>query len=213
MIHLYAFAEGLPALPAVTGVADAPLERIDVDGVVAVFSRHERAELGQTRELALAHGTVIGALDEGAQAVLPVRFGERFDGVEELRAAVRERRIGLDEALARVRGCAEIGLRVLGADAVDRAPATTGAEYMRRLQDSDASSRVAHDLHRRLEVLSRDARITSGVGDRLRAAYLVPRARLDAVRQVVETWTAAHPDVSLVCTGPWAPYSFASEAA
>ena len=213
MIHLYAFTDDVPALPSVAGLAGAPLERIEVDGVAAIFSRHETDELGETRELALAHGTVVGALETDRHAVLPVRFGERFAEVEDLHAAVRERRAGLEDAFARVRGCVEIGLRVLAADSVDRPRATTGIDYMRRLQDSDASSRVAHDLHRELEQLSRDARITSGAGDRLRAAYLVPRGRLDAVRQVVEAWTAEHPDVSLVCTGPWAPYSFASEVA
>jgi hypothetical protein len=213
MIHLYAFADDLQALPAVPGLAGAPLERIDVDGVVAIFSRHETGELGETRDLALAHGTVIGALDGDTEAVLPVRFGERFGDVEHLRAAVRGRRAELDEAFARVRGCAEIGLRVLGTAPVDRQPVASGVDYMRRLHASDASSRVTQDLHRELERLSRDARITSGLGDRLRAAYLVPRSRLEEVRQVVETWTAEHPDVSLVCTGPWAPYSFASEAA
>jgi len=212
VIHLYAFARELPALPTATGLSDAPLERVDVGGIAAIFTTHGHDELGPSRELALIHGRVITLLHANTHEVLPVRFGERFSAVEELRAALGERRLELEASFARVSGCVEIGLRVLDERPAERRPARTGTEYMRALQTSGAGSRDAEDAHRRLEALSRAARVGSRTGESFCASYLVPRSRLDEVRKVIERWTAEHPDVPLVCTGPWAPFSFAMEA-
>lgn len=210
MIHLYAFAHGLSAPPAANGLRGAPLERVDVDGIAAIYSRHEGDGLAEaTRDLALAHGSVISAVDASAEAVLPVRFGERFGEVADLRAAVRARRSALEASLARVAGCAEIGLRVLGSEP-EHEPAATGTEYMQRLRA--AGTGPAPALHRALEALSRDVRISPRAGHLLSASYLVPRDRLDEVRHVVETWTAEHRDIPVICTGPWAPFTFATEA-
>ena len=43
----------------------------------------------------------------------------------------------------------------------------------------------------------------------LSAAYLVPRDGVDDFRGEVVKLERAHPDLALVCTGPWPPYSFA----
>jgi hypothetical protein len=212
VIHLYAFARKLPALPTATGLADTPLERVDVGGIAAIFTTHGHDELEPSRDLALVHGRVITLLDTHAHDVLPVRFGERFGDVEQLRAAVGERRLELEASFARVSGCVEIGLRLLDERRAEPRPASTGTEYMRALQASGAGNRDAEDAHRRLEALSRAARVSSRPGESFCASYLVPRSRVAEVRQVVERWTAEHPDVALVCTGPWAPFSFAMEA-
>src|SRR5207248_8497011 len=71
MIHVYAFAEHLGALPAVDGLDGAPLERIDVDGVAAVFSRRTgTSEAAARREHAIVHGNVIEAIAAAAETVL-----------------------------------------------------------------------------------------------------------------------------------------------
>ena len=43
----------------------------------------------------------------------------------------------------------------------------------------------------------------------LDAAYLVPRARAGRFTDAVADFQARRPEVTVVCTGPWAPYSFA----
>jgi hypothetical protein len=45
----------------------------------------------------------------------------------------------------------------------------------------------------------------------LNAAYLVARADVAAFREAVARLEHA-PGVTVVCTGPWPPYSFATEA-
>ena len=47
----------------------------------------------------------------------------------------------------------------------------------------------------------------------LRAAYLVDRAHVDAFVAAVRALQREHAGLSVLCTGPWPPYSFAEEPA
>ena len=49
-------------------------------------------------------------------------------------------------------------------------------------------------------------------GRQVHLIYLVPEDAVPEFRGVVERLQAAHPDLGLVCTGPWPPYSFATAA-
>jgi len=45
------------------------------------------------------------------------------------------------------------------------------------------------------------------------AAFLVPRDRLASFQAIVGRIADAHPELALLCTGPWPPYSFVSASA
>jgi hypothetical protein len=62
---------------------------------------------------------------------------------------------------------------------------------------------AGHATERRL-----DAEPADRVG--VSAAFLVPRERLASFRRMVGLLADAHPDLALLCTGPWPPYSFVS---
>jgi hypothetical protein len=158
---------------------------------------------------------VVDALARSA-AVLPARFGLSFADEEALERTVRERRDELEAALERVRGCVELGLRVLAPEP-DGAPVEpeSGGDYLRaRLRETEERERLALGLHETLEGRARDARRSPPQGRwLLSAAYLVPAGGVDDFRGAVEELESAHPELALVCTGPWPPYSFAPEAA
>jgi hypothetical protein len=215
VIHVYAFADGLRALPSVEGLDGAPLEQLSVDGVTTVFSRRDQPTLEPVRERALVHGEVIDALMRQASAVLPVRFGEAVADETALAASVHDRADALRRGFARVRDCVEIGLRVWGAN--PDIAASTGAEYMqaRRALEQDRRE-IVDGLHRALVALARDARVDERPlqgREQLLAAYLVPRSSVDELQAVVDAFAARHPGLTVVCTGPWAPFSFAEEGA
>jgi hypothetical protein len=196
MIHLYAFADGLRDLPAVEGLDSAPLESRRLDGLDAVFSRRDHESTGESLHAdAVVHGKVVEALVDRAAAVLPVRFGELSPDDEALARAVRERAAGLRRGLDHVRGCVEIGVRISSVDAI---VATTGTEYMRLRREASGQ-----ELHAQLRRLAREAR--SGAES---AVYLVPRETLATVRDCAQRFARGHPQLTVVCTGPWAPYSF-----
>ena len=40
------------------------------------------------------------------------------------------------------------------------------------------------------------------------ASYLVATRNVPAFRKAVDALEEAHPELTIVCTGPWPPYSF-----
>jgi hypothetical protein len=194
LIELYAFACGIHGLP--DGCRAAQLGH-----VAAVFG----SAGGETRDDAVRHGLVVQALLETCDAVLPVRFGERFGDVTELVAAVTPRVHELEDRLAAVDGCVELAVRAARAEQA----VPDGAAYMRAgLQ----ATRAASALHALLEDRARAAVVTQSplLHD---ACYLVARDDVDDFAARVAAYGAEHPELSLVCTGPWAPASFVEAAA
>ena len=209
MIHLYAFTHAGEPLPAVVGIGGGELETCALDGIAAVVSN---VETGSGREAVVAHGLAVEALREAAPAVLPVRFGERFADRSALRDAVGPRIKTLRAGLARVEGCAEFGVRMVIERTADGArQAADGSTYMRaRLASLERADAVAAELHRPLARCARATVLAPGAHHA--AAYLVRNEARPAFEQVLAGFISAHPEVTVVCTGPWAPYSFAGDA-
>ena len=194
MIELFAFACGVRGLPDDCAAAQ-------LGAVAAVFGPAG----GDTRDDAIRHGLVVQSLVETCAAVLPVRFGERFTDASALVDAVTPRLRELEDRLAAVDGCVELAVRVARAGE-DRGD---GAAYMRAgLQ----ATRSASTLHAVLQERSRAAVVAQSplLHD---ACYLVARDDVDDFARRVAAYGAEHPELSLVCTGPWAPASFAEAAA
>ena len=80
-----------------------------------------------------------------------------------------------------------------------------------RLRDVARAEVLAADIHAPLAERARAATRSSSVGTTalLHAAYLVPRAEVDAFRGAVDDAQGRYGELSFACTGPWPPYSFA----
>jgi Gas vesicle synthesis protein GvpL/GvpF len=206
VIYLYAIAEELDGLPDVRGVDGARLARRSVEGLDLVVS--ESAEVDASEEAVLAHARVVEALVERSAALLPARFGRGFRDEDALREAIEGRAASLREALAQVRGCVEVGVRVVAPEPAAAPAAESGRAYMEALQ---ARVEEAGRLHEPLAALARAATRTVGATPRLllSGAYLVEPAALEGFRRRVSELEAAHPELTFVTTGPWPPYSFA----
>jgi hypothetical protein len=185
MIHLYAFARGPREL-------EAGLETRPFGNVVAVVGGDEADPL--------QHGLVVESLLDRADAVLPVRFGERFETEDELAGAVAPRLEALEAQLDHVAGCVEVGLRIVSrGEPVD---SDDGAAYMQaRLHEQLA----AEEVHAALAAQARDS-----VRTNRDAGYLVARADVEGFSHTVQRLLESQPGLDALCTGPWAPYSFAA---
>lgn len=185
MIHLYAFARGLRELEE--GLEARPFGR-----VVAV--------IGASEPDPLQHGLVVERLIDRTEAVLPVRFGQRFESGDDLAGAIAPRLEALERQLDHVAGCVEVGVRIVPRG--EAADGEDGAAYMRaRLREQLA----ADEVHRALAAVARDSVQTSRD-----AGYLVARADIAAFSLAVERLLESQPALDVLCTGPWAPYSFAA---
>jgi hypothetical protein len=213
MIHVYAFTVATAAVPDVTGIDGAVPRAVGIGDVAAVVGDVDAGS--DSHERVLAHGMVVEALARACDAVLPVRFGERFPSDAALVEAVRDRAAALRRRLDLVRGHVELGVTARVAMPAQAVTATSGAEYMRRHAEAAAAeTSMLAPLERELRALSSDAAARQAhPGDGVhRHAFLVPRERLAEFRACVDRFAAAHPDVDVLCTGPWPPYSFAGAA-
>jgi hypothetical protein len=216
MLYLYAFSSAPTRLPATVGIAGTQLSLEPFDGIEAVVSVLEDGGIERSEESVLAHARVVDELAAANDAVVPARFGRGFSDRDSLRSGVRERGAELRAALERVRGCVELGLRVLAPAEEEPAAPASGREYMlARLERARRDERAAEELHRPLASIakssSRSLRATPQL--LLSAAYLVRRGDVERFREAVRAQQEKHSALSFACTGPWPPYSFATAEA
>jgi Gas vesicle synthesis protein GvpL/GvpF len=152
---------------------------------------------------------VVEALMEDRD-LLPVRYGTRLGNERAAARALEDRHEELARALERVRGAVELSVRALRAREDEPEAASSGSEYLRARARTAAA---AAELHQPLSAVARMSirRPASLPTEVLRAAYLVDRGAIDGFTSLVRRLDAANPEVQLLCTGPWPPYSFAEQ--
>jgi len=181
-------------------------------------------------DIAVAHESVVEHLSRArATTVIPMKLFTMFSTADRAVASVKSRRKELAAVAARVRGCAEWGVRVTkratsGSRSARTARAASGADFLaakKRARD-DAREAVALALdaaEQALKTLAAVARAThrrdtepEGVvtPPLLDAAFLVPASRRAkfkaAARRAAADCAGAGAEMTL--TGPWPPYNF-----
>jgi hypothetical protein len=140
------------------------------------------------------------------RALLPVRYGTVVEDERAAAEAVAGRDAELAGRLERVRGAVELAVRAQPAEA-EQAPAG-GVKF---IQTRRAAEDAARKLHERLAAAAREAVLQPG-RELLRGAYLVPRDGVEDIVALVRALQEQRPELLLVCTGPWPPYSFSRGA-
>ena len=121
------------------------------------------------------------------RALLPVRYGTRVEDDAAAAAAVAPREQELAAALDRVRGAVEVSVRAV--------------------ENGDPEPGAAERVHERLSGAAREHARHDGP-ELLRSAYLVDRREVDGFVATVRDLQHDEPGLSILCTGPWPPYSF-----
>jgi hypothetical protein len=203
VIELYAVTDKAAPPPG------DPLRKVAVGGLALVYAPAGADDLSAER--LWEHERVIEQLMETGD-LLPVRYGTRVRDEAAAAQALQMHHGELAQALERVRGAVELSVRVADAKtALPRSRARTGAEYLRaRASEAAARASAAKSVHEPLAQLARAStqRSDRGDGDLLRAAYLVERASVERFLERVANVQAEHPELRLLCTGPWPAYSF-----
>ena len=219
-VYLYAITDQHDAaLPPGGGLDGAPLATVLHRRLAAVVSAQDPGAVKPTERALWQHESVCEALMEGG-AVLPARFGAMFSDEEQLRGELARRYEEFVRTLERVSGCVELGVRVVGRTRPPSAgpnPSETarpGTVYLRgRLDERREVEALADAVHERLAPLSSatSTRVAATGGLVLTGAYLVGRDQIAEFRRRVQRLEHERPDVSILCTGPWPPYSFVDD--
>ena len=229
-LYLYAITDRPDRpLPDQAGLDDAPLAQIVWRDIAAVVSAQDRAHLSATPDQIWRHEDVLESLMRD-RTVLPVRFATRPAARQLIGDMLSAAYPGFVQDIERVRDHVEIGMRflmaepTLGAEDVLAAPAHPGgpgSAYLRRRLAQEVALRhrqrarltIVRDICRLLAKHASASRLDDGPDDRASAAFLVPRDRVAPFREVVGEAAHAHPELALLCTGPWPPYSFVDAGA
>ncbi|MFJ3659254.1 GvpL/GvpF family gas vesicle protein [Streptomyces sp. NPDC090119] len=249
LVYVYAVARDDAALaeraPRLGGLGTAP-RLLTTGGLAALVSDVPEEEFGTdalTRQLedldrletiARAHHGLI----ESAAAhttVLPLRMTTVYRDETRVREVLTERADAFTEALARLQGHVELGVKVFAEpddvqeeirpEAGDAEEASPGRAYLqrrraqrhRRRDTYEAAGATAGRVARSAAGLARatvshrvqqGALATSRGENVANDAYLVPAAEADRFRSAMAELSAPERGVRVEVTGPWAPYSF-----
>ena len=222
MLYVYAIVEGgKVALPG-SGLEARALEAQSHHKLVIVFSRHA-ARIAPSPESLWRHERVVESLMRD-HTLLPSRFGTMVSDEDALRDAVAANAAELSAGLQRVRGCVELGLRVLWpheqtspSNSSSNHYASGRAYMLSRLEEEHRRKRIEQEasslfdrLDKQLAPLARDStrRRSSAPQWTLSAAYLVKRDEVERFRERLRDVRTLLPDLRVLCTGPWPPYNF-----
>jgi hypothetical protein len=187
-----------------------PLHAVPLGDLAAICAPAEEREI--TPDTLWRHEQVVEALMEDRD-LLPVRFGTRLDDDAAAARSLAGRGAEFKRALERVRGAVELSVRAVFIDTAGRVEPTaeSGADYLRlKRRITAAQETVASAVHEPLRALARAHALRSPrpPAEALRAAYLVERDAVGRFTGLVAQLDEQHPELRLLCTGPWPPYSF-----
>jgi Gas vesicle synthesis protein GvpL/GvpF len=200
--YLYAVVEGLPSgwRPPPPVVGDR-VERRTLTGLVVLVSAASIVPPATPTTLALHHDVVASALD--AEGLVPFRYGTALRAADVDGWLVRERP-ALDGALAGVRGCVEMSVKLLRLDATPTgaAPLHGGADERRLRELAEQIVERAALAHWRYRPAGTAGNVVASV------AFLLPRSELADFLARIAPVASRAVGVAVVPTGPWPAYSF-----
>lgn len=221
VLYLYALVAEEPSAPLGQGIEGEPL-RLLHDGEIAAVIGELASRPVPGEAILQAQDAVVRRLAGRFGALLPARFGETFADEAALAKRLAAQSASLAEALALVRGCVQMTLRVFGdPEPIAEAPEPAGGPGKRYLEAQRRESELARSLpeidalREALRPLLRAERIERNATGRLlgTAYHLVPQGETGAYLAVLEGARERLGGRRVAASGPWPPYAFGPEPA
>jgi hypothetical protein len=172
----------------------------------------------------LEHARVVSACFRHG-TVLPFRFGTIFDSDEALRQAVRTNRRAFGRSVARLRGKAEMHLKLVVRDGSLRdamtdvqLPDTVGGEYLIKLREKASRERerqtkaraLSVQVHKMFNPLEEEisCKRVNTDGMLIDIAHLIDSKAIEKYQNRYSTAAKQLKNCELSVSGPWPPYHF-----
>jgi hypothetical protein len=210
---LYAVADCDPSDVAGAGLDGARLEAVTDGRLTAVFSEHPQSAHAPTAERLWRYERVIEAL-MNRHAIVPMRYGSSMADRREVASMLHERHDAFAAAVERVKGKVEVSVHADYRHPPPADPAPSGREYMLgQVERHRRAATLGEHLHGLTTLVQASRmRLLKAPSAGVQAAYLVQAEHVSAFAERVSELSRTLPEVDLVCTGPWPPYTFAEEA-
>ena len=209
------------AMESVTGISGNQIFLYPASDLAVVVSEHNPLE-NLDQKAAMEHARVIGECFK-LSTVLPFRFGTVFADDDTLRRSVRSNQRQFLSNVERLRGKAEMHLKVVLDDcgcqqhrpvALER----VGKEYLSSLRESATRQRerqtkaraVSVQMHRMFSPLDEEisCRRTDSGKMLLDIAHLIDNKGIERYQNKYSSATQQLKDCRMQLSGPWPPYHF-----
>lgn len=211
-------------LEGVQGVNGATVLGYPSGEFAVIVSEYDRNTASLDEKAVLEHARVV-SLCFRTSTVLPFRFGTIFDTEDALRQAVRANRRAFGQSVARLRGKAEMHLKLVVRDGslkqamVDiQLPDTVGSDYLCKLREKASRERErqtkaralsvqVHKLFNPLEEEVSCKRVAAD-GMLIDIAHLIDSKSVEKYQNRYSTAAKQLKNCELAISGPWPPYHF-----
>jgi hypothetical protein len=211
-------------LEGIQGVNGAAILSYPSGDFSVVVSEYERNQDKLEEKHVLEHARVVSVCFRTG-TVLPFRFGTIFDTEDALRQAVRANRRAFGQSVAKLRGKAEMHLKVLVRSGTLREamaevvlPDTVGGEYLVKLREKASKDRErqtkaralsvqVHKLFNPLEEEISCKRVSSD-GMLIDIAHLIDSKSVEKYQNRYSSAAKQLKNCELLISGPWPPYHF-----
>jgi Gas vesicle synthesis protein GvpL/GvpF len=211
-------------MEGVQGVNNAPVLSYPSGEFAVIVSEYERDGVKLEEKHVLEHAHVVSVCFRSG-TVLPFRFGTIFDTDEALRQAVRGNRRAFGQSVERLRGKAEMHIKLLVRDgsltqalAQVTLPDTVGGEYLIKLREKASRERerqtkaraLSVQVHKMFNPLEEDIsckRVDSN-GMLIDIAHLIDSKHVEKYQNRYSSAARQLKNCEVAISGPWPPYHF-----
>jgi len=211
-------------MEGVQGVNNAPVLSYPSGEFAVIVSEYERDGVKLEEKHVLEHAHVVSVCFRTG-TVLPFRFGTIFDTDDALRQAVRGNRRAFGQSVERLRGKAEMHIKLLVRDgsltqalAQVTLPDTVGGEYLIKLREKASRERerqtkaraLSVQVHKMFNPLEEDIsckRVDSN-GMLIDIAHLIDSKHVEKYQNRYSSAARQLKNCEVAISGPWPPYHF-----
>jgi len=211
-------------LDSLQGVNNAPVFGYPSGEFAVIVSEYERSAAQLDEKSVLEHARVV-SLCFRQGTVLPFRFGTVFDTDDALRQAVRANRRAFEQSVQRLRGKAEMHIKLVVRDGSLRdamidtqLPATVGREYLAQLRVKASRDRerqtkaraLSVQVHKLFNPLEEEisCKKVDAEGMLIDIAHLIDSKSVEKYQNRYNTAAKQLKNCEVAISGPWPPYHF-----
>jgi hypothetical protein len=211
-------------LEGIQGVNQAPVLSYPSGEFAVVVSEFDRQTQQLEDKAVLEHARVVSVCFRQG-TVLPFRFGTIFDSDEALRQAVRANRRAFGQSVARLRGKAEMHLKLMVRDgslrealAEVQIPDTVGGEYLMKLREKASKDRerqtkaraLSVQVHKMFNPLEEEisCKRVNTDGMLIDIAHLIDSKAVEKYQNRYSSAAKQLKNCQISVSGPWPPYHF-----
>ncbi len=211
-------------MEGIQGVNDAPVLSYPSGEFAVIVSEYDRSDAKLEEKHVLEHARVVSMCFRSG-TVLPFRFGTIFDNDEALRQAVRSNRRAFGQSVAKLRGKAEMHLKLVVRDGSLRQalesvalPDTVGGEYLSKLREKASKDRerqtkaraLSVQVHKMFNPLEEEisCKKVDAEGMLLDICHLIDSKSIEKYQNRYSSAAKQLKNCEIAISGPWPPYHF-----